>query len=200
MLRTNLSTRPFYNTRAVQTVLAVAALVVVALTLFNAVQIIRLSASQRTLGERAATAEAEAQRLRTEAAALRARINPEELRVVAAAANEANGIIDRRAFSWTDLLARFEQTLPDEARITAIQPRHEKGRVIISALVETREIEDLDRFIEALEKTGTFHDVLPTQYQQADGVYQAVIEGVYTEAPAAVEDVAPAAAGEVPGE
>ena len=181
MLRTNLSTRPFYNTRAVQTLLGIVAVIVIALTVFNAVQVLRLSGSQRTLGERAATAEAEAARLRTAAARLRAQINPDELATVAAAASEANGIIDRRAFSWTDLLARFEQTLPDDTRITAIQPRHEKGRIIISAIVEARQIEDLDGFIEALEKTGTFRDVLPTEYQQGDGgSYVAVIEGVYT--------------------
>jgi hypothetical protein len=213
MLRTNLSTRPFYNTRAVQTLLGIVAVIVVALTVFNAVQLLRLSGSQR--GERAATAEAEAARLRSAAARLRAQINPEELATVAAAASEANGIIDRRAFSWTDLLARFEQTMPDDTRITAIQPRHEKGRIIISAIVEARRIEDLDGFIEALEKTGTFRDVLPAEYQQGDsGTYVAVIEGVYApgaraEAAAPADGAAPAGVvvppapagrGEVPGE
>jgi Tfp pilus assembly protein PilN len=204
MLRTNLSTRPFYNTRAVQVLLGIIALVVVALTAFNAVQILRLTTSQRTLGERASRAEAESAELRTAAARLRAQINPEELRTVAAAASEANGIIDRRAFSWTELLARFEQTLPDDVRITAIQPRHDNGRVIISAIVEARQIEELDSFIEALERTGTFRDVLPAEYQQDEnGTYQAVIEGVYIAASAGAE-VAPPADGaardEGPGE
>ena len=196
MLRTNFSTRPFYNTRAVQTLLAVVAVVAVALTAFNAVQVIRLSASQRTVGERASTAEAEAEQLRTAAARLRGQINPAELSTVAAAASEANGIIDRRAFSWTGLLARFEETLPDNARIIAIQPRHENGRVIISAIVQARQIEDLDSFIEALEKTGTFRNVLPTQYQQDEGVYQAVIQGEYLPAGQPAEaDAAPTAPG-----
>ena len=39
MLRTNLSTRPFYNERAVQLLLALAALLVVVLTAFNAIRI-----------------------------------------------------------------------------------------------------------------------------------------------------------------
>jgi hypothetical protein len=204
MLRTNFSTRPFYNTRAVQTLLGVAAAIVVALTVFNVVQIARLSASQRTVGERASTAEAEATRLQAEAVRLRAQINPAELSTVAAAASEANGIIDRRAFSWTNLLARFEQTLPDNTRITAIQPRHENGRVIVNAVVEARQIEDLDNFIEALEKTGSFRNVLPTQYLQEEGVYQAVIQGDYTPAGEPAEaGAAPEASGrgaEVPGE
>ena len=43
MLRTNLSTRPFYNQRAVHLLLALAGVVVVVLTAFNAIRIIALS-------------------------------------------------------------------------------------------------------------------------------------------------------------
>ena len=50
MLRTNLSTRPFYNSRAVNVLLAAATVLVVAFTLFNATQITRLTVSQRSLG------------------------------------------------------------------------------------------------------------------------------------------------------
>ena len=60
MLRTNLSTRPFYNVRAVQLTLGVFAGLVLGITLFNVVEIIRLSTSQRSLGSHAAEAEAEA--------------------------------------------------------------------------------------------------------------------------------------------
>ena len=45
MLRTNLSTRPFYNLRAVQVALGALALLVVVLTLLNLVQLIRLTSS-----------------------------------------------------------------------------------------------------------------------------------------------------------
>ena len=55
MLHTNLSTRPFYNARAVQTLLGVLALIVLAVTLYNAVQIVRLSLQQRSLSARAPT-------------------------------------------------------------------------------------------------------------------------------------------------
>src|SRR5262245_45381600 len=114
MLRTNLSTRPFYNVRTVQVALGAALLIVVAITLFNVVQTVRLTMSQNTLGASAAEAEAEAARLRNDAAKIRAQINPQELQVVANAAREANQIIDQRAFSWTDLFAEFEATLPPD--------------------------------------------------------------------------------------
>lgn len=181
MLRTNLSTRPFYNVRAVQAALGIAAAVVLGLTLFNVIQVVRLSASQYTLGARAGEAEREATRLRGEAARIRAQINPQELQVVADAAREANAIIDQRAFSWTDLLAHFEATLPPDVRITTIQPRLERDASFVVAVgVEARRSEDLDAFIEALETEGGFRNVLSVQEQtNPDGLIQAVIEGTY---------------------
>src|SRR6185503_3150845 len=138
MLRTNLSTRPFYNVRAVHAALAAAAAVVLLFTLFNAVQIVRLALSQQTLGASAADAEQEAARLRSEAVKIRAQINPQELQVVANEAREANRIIDQRAFSWTELFAQFEATLPPDVRITAVQPRIEENNFVIGVGVEAR--------------------------------------------------------------
>lgn len=181
MLRTNLSTRPFYNRRAVQLALALLALVVLVVTAFNTVELVRLRASQRTLGAHAVELEKEAGRLRTEAAAIRAQINPKEIETVAGAAREANGIIDQRAFSWTELLGQFEQTLPEDVRITAVQPRlAADGTFVIGMTVQARRAEDLDAFIEALEKTGSFHNATPIEEQTTDqGLLEAVVEAAY---------------------
>jgi hypothetical protein len=165
----------------VQVALGVAAAVVVGLTIFNAVQMVRLGMSQYTLGASAAAAEAEAERLTTEAARIRSQINPEELEVVASEAREANAIIDQRAFSWTDLFAQFEATLPPDVRITAVRPRLERGGAfVVGVSVEARRPEDLDAFIEALEGQGGFREVLSVQEQTTPGgLLQAVVEGAY---------------------
>jgi Tfp pilus assembly protein PilN len=180
MIRTNLSTRPFYNVRAVQIALGTLAAIVLGITLFNVVEIVRLFTSEQTLGANADEAEREAARLRSEASRIRAQINPSELQTVASAAREANNLIDQRAFSWTELFTQFEATLPDDVRITAVQPRLEEGRFIVSIAVEGRRAEDIDAFIEALEKTGTFHNVIATETQANDeGLLEAIIDGVY---------------------
>jgi Tfp pilus assembly protein PilN len=180
MLRTNLATRPFYNVRAVQLALGALVVMVALATLFNVVQIVRLTANERTLGARADEAEREADRLRAEAARIRSQINPRELQTVANAAREANDIIDRRAFSWTELFAQFESTLPADVRITAVAPRIDNDRFIVGIAVEAREPEDLDAFIEALESTGTFHNVLATSTQASEeGLLEAIVEGSY---------------------
>jgi Tfp pilus assembly protein PilN len=179
MLRTNLSTRPFYNTRAVQAVVAAFAVVVLGLTAFNTIEIVRLNAAQRTLGANEASAKGEAGRLRTEAARIRSQIDRKELETVAVAAKEANSLIDQRAFSWTGLLSTLETTLPGDVRIRAIQPKLETGAFIVVISLEARRAEDIDTFIEALEQSGQFRNVLPVVQQSADGLLEATIEGAY---------------------
>jgi Tfp pilus assembly protein PilN len=180
MIRTNLSTRPFYNVRAVQVALSILAAIVVGITLFNVIRIVTLLSSQQTLGATADESEREAARLRSEASRIRAQINPAELETVATAAREANNLIDQRAFSWTELFSQFEATLPDDVRITAVQPRLEKGVFIVAVAIEARRAEDLDAFIEALEMTGNFHNVLATETQtNAENLLEAIVEGIY---------------------
>lgn len=180
MLRTNLSTRPFYNIRLVQVALGALAMLVLVVTVFNVLQVIRLSASEGSLGVDATAAEAEAARLREEAARLVARINPRELEDAAAATREANAIIDRRTFSWVELLAHLEATLPPRVRVTRVQPQAQEGAWQIVLDVQAREVEDLDAFLEALEADGVFTRVLATQQQTTeDGLILAIVEGLY---------------------
>lgn len=182
MLRTNLSTHPFYNVRAVQVMLGALVFVVIGVSAFNTIEITRLSLAQRTLGAKAAAAEAEAARLHGAAVSIRAQINPQELATVASAAREANAIIDRRAFSWTDLFGQFEATLPPDVRIMSVQPQLDRDGVFsVTIAVQARRVEDLDAFLEALETQSTFRNVLAKQEEtNADGLIEAVVEGIYT--------------------
>jgi hypothetical protein len=181
MLRTNLSTRPFYNIRAVQVALGALALLVALMTIVNLVQFVRLTASERALGARAQDAETEAQRLRDEARRIRSQIDAKELNEVAAAAQEANAIIDLRAFSWSGLFAQLEATLPENVRLTGFQPSEDSGgRLVVTLRVEARRVPDLESFIDALEETGRFHQVLVAEEQTTpEGSINAVVEAVY---------------------
>jgi Tfp pilus assembly protein PilN len=183
MIRTNLATKPFYNVRAVQLAIWTLAALVLGITLFNVIRIVTLVTSEQSLGATADEAEREAARQRSEAARIRAQIDPKELQTVARQASEANNLIDQRAFSWTELFTQFEATLPDDLRITAVQPRLDSGRFIVGVAVQARRAEDLEEFIDALEETGTFHNVLATETQtNEEGLLEAIIEGSY-EAP-----------------
>lgn len=182
MIRTNLSTRPFYNAHAVQALLGLFAVIVVVLTAYNAVQLVRLGSSQRTLGAKAAAAEREATRLRAEAAQTLARVDQKELAVVDKAAREANAIIDQRTFSWTEVFGHFERTLPSDVRITAVT-QQTGGHLLLGA--EARSVDDIHQFIEALEKTGTFRNVIPRNEVLMDNdIFQATLEATYAPGPA----------------
>jgi Tfp pilus assembly protein PilN len=191
MLRANLSTRPFYNERAVAIALGVFALLVVAASVFNVTQLARLTSRQAVLASEIQTADRRAADLRRQAAQARASVDQRRLDAVAADAREANALIDQRTFSWTDLFNRFEATLPPDVRITAVRPTLESdGRLIVSVSVVARSVDDIDAFIEALEATRAFEDVLSrSENTDEEGQLNATLRGVYRTArmPAAAQ-------------
>jgi len=188
MLRTNLSTRPFYNTRAVRIGLGLIAVIAAGLTVFNTVELWRLQRANRELGQAVTQNETEARDLRQRARTVQQAIDKTQLGVVAAAAREANELIDRRSFSWTELLNQFQATLPATVRISSVQPQvDDEGRVLVAISVQSKQQEDLDSFIEALEKTGVFRDVLSrSDSSTEDGSLISMLQAYYNEAPAPV--------------
>jgi Tfp pilus assembly protein PilN len=174
MIRTNLSTRPFYNERTVRTILLIVAVAVVAFTAFNASRVLRYSRSDTRLQTQAARDEARAADLRQQAIRLRATVNTKQIESASVDARDANDLIDRRTFSWTDLFNRFESTLPDDVRITIVRPKLEEGIFTVEIHVIARTVDDVNRFIENLEDTGAFKNALsaeerPEEQPQAVG-------------------------------
>ncbi len=182
MLRTNLSTRPFYNDRAVRSGLALIALIAVALTVFNAVEILRLERAGREARQTVARNAEQAVEMREKARVIRQSINQAALQAVQVSARDANALIDRRAFSWTALLNYFQQTLPPDVRITSVTPQvDDDGRMLVAIQVFARRAEDLSEFIDVLEATGAFSDLLPRQQTvEEDGTLRAAIQGYYS--------------------
>lgn len=181
MLRTNLSTRPFYNERAVHVALALIALLVLGAAAFSATRIVRLSRQNTELSSRAARDQAEADRLSSEAAAIRRAINQGELETVAAAAREANELIDYRTFSWTEFFNYIEDTLPPDVMLVSVRPSVERGQTRVTINVLARRTEDIDEFVEKLEASGAFENVIPAQADQtSEGLQHAILESVYT--------------------
>ena len=187
MLRTNLSTRPFYNERAVTAALAVVGVVVLAFRVLIVTRLGALSRRLATIGAAAEQAERRARDLRQKAAAARGSVDQARLAAVAAAAHEANTLIDRRVFSWTELFNRFEATLPPGVRIAAVRPSvDQQGRLIMTIAVVGRSVDDVDEFIEALEATEAFGDLLSREERfNEEGLLEATLRGVYRPAPAA---------------
>jgi Tfp pilus assembly protein PilN len=197
MIRNNLATRPFYNESAVRTWVAVLAVLAVALTVLNVQRLIHYSRSDTELATKASRDEQRAAELLADAARLRASVDRAQIEAASLEAREANELIDRRTFSWTDLFNRFESTLPDEVRITSM--RHdldrERGNVLTMAVL-AREVDQVNQFMKNLEATRAFSDLLALE-EQVDtktGQLQVLLQGVYRASPAAAAKPAPGAA------
>jgi Tfp pilus assembly protein PilN len=182
VIRTNLSTRPFYNERAVHIWLTAIAVVVAAATAFNVSRVIRYSRSDTRLATQASRDEARAADLRKQAAQLRASVDPKQVEFASADARQANDLIDRRTFSWTELLNRFETTLPDEVHLTAVKPRVDRVRgIVLQVNVLARGVDDVATFMENLEATGSFANVRPAEEHLTDqGLLESVLDMTYT--------------------
>jgi Tfp pilus assembly protein PilN len=194
MLRSNLSTRPFYNERAVHAAIAVAALVVLGLTAWNVIEIVTLSRQHTELSARIGRDHTEADRLTRDATAIRSGLDRRELALVAGAAREANELIDQRTFSWTAFFNHIEATLPPDVMLTSVQPVVRRGETMITMGTLARRTEDVDEFAEKLEATGAFEDVLPVQEDRTEqNLQRVVLQSVYTGAPAEPEPAEPPA-------
>jgi hypothetical protein len=168
MLRGNLSTRPFYNERLVLLMVAIGAVLGLALTVFNAAAIYRLSGERSSQQAELDRIEDEAAKSTAAANAMRGSLDAGNLRTLAGATNEANALIDQRTFSWTAFFDLVEKTLPLDARLVAVAPRIERGNFMIQMQLNVRRPEDLEVFIENLLGTGTFYDLLPGDQQRND--------------------------------
>lgn len=193
MIRTNLSTRPFYNERVVHLWLGLIALLVLVATVFNVSRVITYSRSGTELASEASRDEARAGDLRAQASRLRATVDPREVEYASAEAKQANDLIDRRTFSWTELLNRFETTLPDEVRITAVRPRVDRSAgTVIQINVTARNTDDINQFIENLTSSGAFPRVRPLEeHSNDDGLLEASLEAGYAPAAADAAESAP---------
>ena len=186
MIRTNLSTRPFYNERAVRLVLLLIGLVALGATTFNVTRVIQLSHRDTELVTQASRDRTRVVELRASAARLRASVDPKANDLAAADARQANELIDRRTFSWTDLLNRFETTLPDDVRITAVRPKLDPKRgFALTIVVVAKGVDDVNQFIENLEATGAFAELHSAdEHIDEQNQLEAALAAIYVPAPA----------------
>ena len=98
-------------------------------------------------------------------------------------ARQANDLIDRRTFSWTELFNRLETTLPPDVRITSVRPSLDRDRrIMLTITVLARSVDDVDAFMEQLEATGAFANLLSREERVTDsGQLVAVLETEYVQ-------------------
>lgn len=195
MINTNLATRPFYNDTAVRAWIGVVTLAVVVFSAFNIVRLVSYSQNDTTLARQASQDEEQAANLRRNADQLRASVNTSQIDVASVEARQANELIDRRTFSWTELFNRFEETLPADVRITSVRQKTEDGITHVYMSLVARNVDDIKQFIENLAVSRAFTDLIVRDeiVDETAGQITAAVEGVYHPSqapPAAAADTA----------
>lgn len=184
MLDCNLATRPFYNERAVHLALGIVGLLAGGAIGVGLWQAAELSRERGRLAAAAERDEGAARSAADETAKVRRTLAGVELDRLAAATAEANRLIERRAFSWTEFFNRVEQTLPAGVMLTSVQPDVADGVVTVTLGVIGRSVAEIDAFIDRLETTGVFTGVLPRDEAATDaGAYRTLLVGRYAPAP-----------------
>jgi len=156
----NLATRPFRNERLPTLVLWGALVILAGLSLKQGLVVADLLSPHSVGLEREVRSlDAEADRLRAERASLKTPPpDPTTLRQWALVSN----LVDRRAFSWTELLGRLEEVLPPGVHLVSIAPTIQKGRVALEFNAVARTTEEGLELVKALQGRKDFADVFVT--------------------------------------
>jgi len=155
----NLATEPFRNERLYSVLLAAAAVVVLALTVEHAILL------RRVLPGTTSALHRQVDRLERQAGTAR-----DEARNTPAARPDATtlaqwsflkDLVDKRAFSWTQLFAVLEETLPANVRLVSVAPRPAKGAISLEMTAQARSYQDGLEFLRLLQERPEFSDVSP---------------------------------------
>jgi Tfp pilus assembly protein PilN len=193
----NLARRPLRNERLPTLLLGLACVVLVFLSVRHAVLAIQLRhGGARDVEGQVAALDREADRLRAESADLQ-RTQPPRGRLAEWAAIKE--LVDRRAFSWTGLLAALETALPPTVRLESIVPSTGKGPTVVILNAVGQTAQDAFALMKALQASPAFEAAF------LDGVGDApqgvlitcsvVYVGRRPPAPDGAAEASPAAAG-----
>jgi Tfp pilus assembly protein PilN len=153
----NLASRPFRNETLPSLLFGIAALALLGATVQHGVVLRRLLSPQvSALKQESAQLEAESERLRARGREL-AVVRPDKESLARWAL--VKGLVDRRLFSWTDLLGRLAQVVPRGVRLTSLAPEPREGSVRINISAAAQSAEDGIAFVRSLEEREEFSAV-----------------------------------------
>jgi len=150
----NLARHPFRNERLPTLLLGVGTLALLVATARHAsVAWELLPGRARDVSLELASLEADAQRVRAEAASLR-KLAASSDTIAEWAAVKA--LVDRRAFAWTGLLAALEEALPPGVRLVSIQPAGAGSGAELTLAAQGRSSQDALALLQSLQAHADF--------------------------------------------
>jgi Tfp pilus assembly protein PilN len=152
----NLARQPFRNERLPTLALLLGCVLLLGLSVRHALAA-RDLLPERTSGVdgELVALEQEVDRLRSDAADLRTRRASEEALQEWAVVRD---LVDRRAFSWSELLGRLEGVVPAGIRLVSIAPEGTGGKVTLNVGAVGETVQDGLDFLQALQKAKEFEE------------------------------------------
>ena len=156
----NLSTRPFPAYRLINLLLTSVLVILVVLTVWQAYGFMRYSALAEEIRDSERNARVESEVLGRRLAELEADLNRPEAAAKLSEIEFLNDLIARKSFSWTQVFANLENLVPDTVHLTSLRPQISDTGVLMSIDVRGRNIDAISEFIEALEQSPAFENVI----------------------------------------
>jgi len=161
----------FRNERLPRLLFGIAALSLVAATLWHGVVLTRYLLREReeldlkvqSMGEELTGLYADISRTRAELRAQRNELMTQRIEFLA-------DVYRQKGFSWTELFNQLEELVPRNVRITSISPSAAKGVIEVKLTTIGRSLEDILELVQRLEESRYFGTVMPVnEAQQKEG-------------------------------
>jgi hypothetical protein len=158
-VRLNLATRPLVSHR--RFLLSAAILGCAAGILFLSLgwRIYKLRKADEDFRARRAAIEQELARENRRADDLRAYFQRPENRDLESRAKFIGNVIEARSFNWTKMFMDLEHTLPSGAHVLRIEPKLDRGSVVVKFVVGTNSQESEIKVLQAFEESKSFSHV-----------------------------------------
>jgi hypothetical protein len=165
----NLSTRPFPAYRLINLALAVLFVALAVISVWQTVGFMRFSSMTRDIRGAESNARVEAESLARHVDALESTLDRPESAAKLSEIGFLNGLIARKDLSWTRLFGDLEDMMPDSVHLVSLRPDiAENGTIVLRLDLVGRSIANVSGFIEALEKSPEFENVVVSVEQKVD--------------------------------
>jgi hypothetical protein len=191
----NFATAPFRNNTPYYLGYGLGTLALIAFTTYNSWAFFAYSESRALLESDQAAKKVKLEQLYQDTARLQEQIKKENLEAVNSRAAFTNGLLDRRRFSWTDLLNSLEEIQPYQVRLLSLLPRIQDKGILIDARAVAKDLQAFWNFQQNLQNHPKFRRVYPGGYQRIEDTDEYIFNIQFNYfpkgAPADVEGIAP---------
>ena len=168
-LHLNLAARPFRNYRPLYAAVAVSAIAIAFLMINNIQTYYRYVNETQSTRAEIARVEGQIVRERERSQVATQQVASIDTRELSLETNYVNAMLAERAFSWSELLDRLEETIPPDVRLATIMPSFTPGgNVQLSLECEAKSSDGMLTTLTRMQRSPWFASPFPSSESAAD--------------------------------